>query len=139
MRLSRISLQFVVVIVAATVLLSACTSAAEDSASESVIAEEAAPDEAAPAEEDSSSSEAEVSETSGIVQEIDQTKIVVNDLSLSLTADTEMAETPQVGDEVAVQYVIDSNGELSAQVIEIVAKASADDGAAAEEEEEIDY
>ena len=89
-------------------------------------------DEAAPAEEDSSSSEAEVSETSGIVQEIDQTKIVINDLSISITAETEMPETPQVGDDVAVQYVSGANGGLSAQTVEIVSKASAGDGAGGE-------
>jgi hypothetical protein len=134
MKFSRVSSRFALLLIASTVLLSACAPAAEESVSEPVVA-----DEAAPAEENSSSLEAEVSETSGTVQEIDQSKVVVNDLTIAITGDTEMSESPQAGDEVAVRYVTDADGELSAQAIEILSKASADDGAGGEDDEEIDY
>jgi len=124
----------ILLFVAISALLAACAPANGESGSEPIIA-----DEAATGEENSGASEADVSETSGSVQEIDQSKLVVNDLTIAISADTVMPESAQVGDEVSVRYISDADGKLSAVEIEILTKASVDDGASGEEDEEIDY
>ncbi len=130
MRFARISFQLIAILIASMVLLTACATAATG-ADDQVVEES-----------DNDESEANLPEvasetTIGTVQEIDQTKLVVNDLSIQISDLTEFSESAEVGDEVSVDYVADENGDLSAETVQVISKASAAE--AEPTEEEIEY
>jgi hypothetical protein len=129
MRFPRISLHVVGLLVASLLLLSACAPAANEAEEAAVIDDRV--------EGDSNAAEVESGTTSGSVQEIDQSMLVVNDMVLVINDSTDFSEPAEVGDEVSVDYITDENGNLNAETVKVTSKASAAE--AEPTEEEIEY